>query len=414
MIKFERYTLPNGLRLLVHEDHTTPMAAINVLYDVGAKDEDPERTGFAHLFEHLMFGGSVNIPEYDKPLQLVGAQNNAFTNTDITNYYITLPAANLETAFWLESDRMLSLAFSEKSLEVQRKVVVEEFKQRYLNQPYGELWLELRPLAYEQHSYQWATIGKSIKHIEEANLEDVKTFFKKHYQPQHAILVVAGGVNTAEVLALTEKWFGNIPSGERYERKLTEEPKQTKARTKYITRAVPQDAIYRTYKMAGKKNSDYYLADLLSDTLSSGSSSRFNQEIIKNKAVFSSIDAYISGEIEPGLFVIGGKLLPGVSIAEGEATIEECLNRFLTDGFYPNELNKLRNKFETTYRFQELSVLNKAMNLAYFELLGDAQLYNTEIDRYLAPNENDIQAYAKQLLVADQCSTLYYQAQPEK
>src|SRR5690554_812885 len=230
MVKYNRFILKNGLRVLVHEDPSTPMAVMNILYDVGARDEDEDQTGFAHLFEHLMFGGSVNIPQYDKPLQLVGGENNAFTSNDITNYYITLPAVNLETAFWLESDRMLGLAFNEKSLEVQRNVVCEEFKQRYLNQPYGDAWLRLRPLAYQVHPYRWATIGRALEHIEQARMEDVKAFFAKHYTPENAILAVAGHVRTDDVKQLAEKWFGPISSGERYVRRLPVEPEQLEPR----------------------------------------------------------------------------------------------------------------------------------------------------------------------------------------
>ncbi|MGN6638273.1 MAG: M16 family metallopeptidase, partial [Mucilaginibacter sp.] len=313
MVKFNRFTLKNGLRVLVHEDHATPMAVLNILYDVGARDEDPDKTGFAHLFEHLMFGGSVNIPHYDVPLQRVGGENNAFTTNDITNYYITLPVENIETAFWLESDRMLSLAFSEKSLEVQRNVVIEEFKQRYLNQPYGDVWLKLRPLVYKKHPYRWATIGKEIKHIEDARIEDVKAFFKKHYNPQNAIMVVAGNVDTEKVKELAEKWFGPIPAGEKYHRSLPTEPEQREARRETVSAKVPLNDLYIAFHMPGRLEPGYYAVDLISDILSRGYSSRLYKDLVKDQELFSEIHAYNIGSFDCGMFVVEGKPLEHVS-----------------------------------------------------------------------------------------------------
>jgi predicted Zn-dependent peptidase len=274
MIHFERYILKNGLTLLFHKDTTTPLAVVNTLFDVGARDESEEKTGFAHLFEHLMFGGSVNIPDFDAPLQMAGGESNAFTSNDITNYYDVLPKTNIETALWLESDRMLSLAFTDKSLEVQRNVVIEEFKQRYLNQPYGDVWLELRPLAYTNHPYKWATIGKEIKHIEEAKMDDVKAFFKKHYCPANAILCIAGNFEFEEIKALVEKWYGDIPAGIKPARILDAEPVQEEYREKTIERAVPTDAFYYAFKMPERRNELYYIADLLSDALGRDKSAR--------------------------------------------------------------------------------------------------------------------------------------------
>src|ERR1700761_8060643 len=327
MVKFNRFTLDNGLRVIVHEDHTTPMAVLNILYDVGARDENPEQTGFAHLFEHLMFGGSINIPQYDEPLQRVGGENNAFTSNDITNYYITLPAANMETAFWLESDRMLSLAFSEKSLEVQRNVVIEEFKQRYLNQPYGDVWLRLRPLAYKTHPYQWATIGKEIKHIEDARIEDVKAFFKKHYNPQNAIMVVGGDITVEQVKQLSEKWFGPIPAGEKYVRNIPQEPEQHEARRETVTAKVPLNDIYIAFQMPGRLDEGYYEIDLVSDILSRGNSSRLYRTLVKDKQLFSEVHAYNMGSFDKGMFVIEGKPLENVSIETAEAAIWEELEK---------------------------------------------------------------------------------------
>lgn len=410
MVSFERFTLANGLKVLVHEDPTTPMAVVNILYDVGARDEHPDQTGFAHLFEHLMFGGSVNIPSYDEPLQRVGGENNAFTSNDITNYYITLPSVNLETAFWLESDRMLSLAFSEKSLEVQRNVVCEEFKQRYLNQPYGDVWLKLRPMAYKQHPYQWATIGKSPDHIENANIKDVKAFFNRHYNPSNAIMVVGGDVKLEEVKRLSEKWFGNIPAGQKLPRLLPKEDDQTDERKETFQANVPLDALYKVFHMPARIEQGYYAADLISDILSRGNSSRLFRNLLKDRKLFSEINAYLTGSLDAGLFVVEGKPLPGVSMDVAEAAIWEELDRISTELVPDAELTKVKNKMESTMVFSEMSLLDKAMNLAYFELLGDANELNLETQKYLDVNSEEIRSQAKQIFRKQNSSTLYYLA----
>lgn len=408
MINFNRFTLANGLSVLVHEDDTTPMAVLNILYDVGARDEEEGRTGFAHLFEHLMFGGSVNIPSYDEPLQRVGGENNAFTSNDITNYYITLPAVNIETAFWLESDRMLSLAFSEKSLETQRNVVCEEFKQRYLNQPYGDVWLKLRPLAYHKHPYRWATIGQDLAQIENAKMEDVKAFFKKHYNPQNAIMVVGGNVKTEEVKQLAEKWFGNIPAGEKYYRNLPKEPVQTETRKLTVEANVPLNAIYIAFKMPARLDKSYQIYDLMSDVLSQGQSSRLFNSLLKEQKLFSDINAYITASIDQGLFVVEGKLVEGVKMEEAEAAIWRELEKLTNEQVTENELTKVKNKSESIMVFSEMNLLDKAMNLAYYELLGDAANLNTEIDKYLKITAAQIQEAARETFRKEQSSTLYY------
>lgn len=410
MVHFDRFTLENGLRVLVHQDSTTPMAVLNILYDVGARDEEEGRTGFAHLFEHLMFGGSVNIPVYDEPLQRVGGENNAFTSNDITNYYITLPATNLETAFWLESDRMLSLAFSEKSLETQRNVVSEEFKQRYLNQPYGDVWLKLRPLAYQKHPYRWATIGQDLAQIENAQMADVKAFFNKHYHPKNAIMVVGGNVDLAEVKRLAEKWFGPIPAGEKYERNLPAEPLQLEQRTQTVTANVPLNAIYVAFKMCNRQHSDYQVFDLLSDVLSQGQSSRLYNSLLKEKQLFSEINAYITSSIDEGLFVVDGKLVEGVSMEQAEAAIWEELEKLQQQLVNEAELTKVKHKSESIMVFAEMNLLDKAMNLAYYELLGDAAMLNVEIDKYLAITAQQLQEVAKKTFKKEKSSTLYYLA----
>jgi predicted Zn-dependent peptidase len=411
MVKFNRFTLDNGLRVIVHEDHTTPMAVLNILYDVGARDENSDQTGFAHLFEHLMFGGSVHIPSYDEPLQRVGGENNAFTSNDITNYYITLPSANIETAFWLESDRMLNLAFSEKSLDVQRNVVAEEFKQRYLNQPYGDVWLRLRPLVYKTHPYQWATIGKELAHIINAQMDDVKAFFKKHYNPQNAIMVVGGDVTLAQVKDLSEKWFGPIPAGERYHRNLPQEPEQAEERRETVVAKVPLNDIYIAFQMPGRMDPGYYETDLISDILARGNSSRLHRNLIKNKQLFSEIHAYMTGSTDKGMFVIEGKPLANVSIEQAEEQIWEELEKLKNEIISPDELTKVKNKTESTMVFSEMALLDKAMNLAHFELLGDADLLNHETEKYLAISAEQIQEQAKKLFRKDNASTMIYLAE---
>lgn len=408
MIEFSKFELANGLRVIHHYDPSTPLAVMNILYNVGSRDENPEKTGFAHLFEHLMFGGSVNIPDFDGPLQAAGGENNAFTNTDITNYYLTIPANNIETGFWLESDRMLSLAFGEKSLEVQRKVVIEEFKQRYLNQPYGDVWLKLRDLAYTTHPYKWATIGKEIKHIEDATLEDVKAFFKKFYNPNNAIMCIAGGVKIEEVKELCEKWFGDIPKNERNQNHYPAEPEQTEARSLTVKADVPANAIYKAYHCVARTDDKYYSTDLVSDVLSRSNSSRLYTELLKNKGLFTDINAYVTGEIDKGLFIVAGRLVDDVSVEEAEKAIEEELQKIQNELVTDEELEKVKNQVETTVTFSEISALNKAMGLCYGELLGNANLINEEVEMYKAITKEEIQQRAKELFRPENCSTIYY------
>ncbi|HRH64592.1 MAG TPA: pitrilysin family protein [Bacteroidia bacterium] len=410
MITYKKFVLQNGLRVLHHHDTSTPLVCLNVLYDVGARDEEPDKTGFAHLFEHLMFGGSVNIPNYDEPLQRAGGENNAFTTNDITNYYLTLPAENCETAFWLESDRMLSLAFSEKSLEVQRNVVIEEFKQRYYNQPYGDVWLLLRPLAYKVHPYLWNTIGKEISHIENAKMEEVKAFFKKFYNPSNAILVIAGNIEFERAKELSEKWFAPIAPVQVKPRNLPQEPQQTEARKLTVQRDVPLDAIYKAYHVGARGDDDYHAMDMVSDILSNGKSARLYLELVKNKQLFSEINAYMSGDLDKGLFIISGKLVKGVSMEVAEAAIEEELDKFKSNLLEERELTKIKNKLESILVFSEMNILNKAMNLATFELMGDANLINQETEKYLAVSAEKIQQVLTKYVQKENCSTLYYMA----
>lgn len=384
------------------------MVAVNVLYDVGARDEEPARTGFAHLFEHLMFGGSENIPSYDEPLQMAGGENNAYTTNDITNYYIQLPIQNMETAFWLESDRMKSLAFSEKSLDVQRKVVSEEFKEHYLNKPYGDAWHHLRLLAYKKHPYQWMTIGKDLKHIEDAKLEDVKAFFFKHYRPVNAILCVAGNVETDQVKQLAEKWFGDIPSGDRYVRKITQEPEQQDARVQTVYADVPLDAIYKAWHIGGRLSLPYYAADLITEVMGNGYASRLYQRLVKEQQLFSNISCYHTGSLDPGLLIVEGKVVEGRSVDEANAAIELEMQKLVQDGITDDELVKAKNKIEAMIEFEDTSLLSRANNIAFYELLGDASLINSELERYQSVTAGFLQETAKNILRADNCSTLLY------
>ena len=408
MIQFEKFTLTNGLKVIVHQDISTPIVAFNVLYNVGSRDEDENHTGFAHLFEHLMFGGSVNIPNFDEPLQKVGGENNAFTSNDITNYYITLPKENLETAFWLESDRMLSLAFTEKSLEVQRQVVIEEFKQNYLNQPYGDVWLLLRPLAYQVHPYKWATIGKEISHIENATMQEVKDFFNTYYTPNNAILSVAGNIELDEIKQLTEKWFGGIPLGNNNNKNLPKEPSQKEGRRLEVKRKVPANAIYKAYKMCSKTHPDFYATDLLTDILSLGNSSKLYISLIKEQKLFSNINDYVLGSFDDGLLIISGHISENVSFNDAEKGIINELEKIKKLAVTPKELEKVKNKVESMQAFSETSVLNKAMNLAINELLGDANKVNTDIETYRKVSAEDIRRLTNEIFNESNCSTLIY------
>jgi zinc protease len=410
MISFEEFELDNGLRVIVHEDPTVQIAVMNILYDVGSRDEHPDKTGFAHLFEHLMFGGSKNIPNYDEPLQRVGGENNAFTNTDITNYYLTLPASNIETAFWLESDRMMSLSFDPKTLEVQRKVVIEEFKQRYLNQPYGDVWLKLRPLAYQVHPYQWATIGKEISHIENATMDDVRAFFFRYYVPDNAILVVAGNVTVAQVKILAGKWFGPIQPGKK-SRSLPREPQQKQRRFMEVKGQVPADAFYKAWHMPGRFDQDYYAIDLLTDMLGRGPSSRLYQKLVKEKEIFTSISAFAMGSVDPGLLVVNGRVKGGVTLKTAEEEVGEIIQNLRSNGSTEEELGKVKNQAESILEFGEVEVINRAMNLAFAKLSGDANLVNAEAKKIEQVTPADIKRVSNQILREENASVLYYQAQ---
>jgi len=430
-MKINKHILPNGLRLVHYQDLSTQMVALNIVYDVGARDEDPEHTGFAHLFEHLMFGGSVNIPDYDAPLQSAGGENNAWTNNDITNYYLTVPKSNVEIGFWLESDRMLELAFSEQSLEVQRGVVMEEFKQRCLNQPYGDvghlaLWFLyrrgcclnqpygdvghlIRPLAYEVHPYRWPTIGKDLSHIEQATLEEVKSFFYRFYAPNNAVLAVTGNISWEEAVRLTEKWFGPIPHRNVPVRQLPQEPVQTQERRQVVKRPVPLDALFMAFHMCSREHPDYYAFDILSDILSNGRSSRLNRRLVQEQKLFSGIDAYISGTRDAGLLHISGKPSAGVSLEQAEAAVRKELQELQQVAIDEQELEKVKNKFESTQIFGNINYLNVATNLAWFELTGQAEDIDREVERYRAVTAERLKTVAQETFREENSVVLYYE-----
>lgn len=411
MIHYEHFLLDNGLNVYVHEDHTSPMAAFNLCYNVGSRDENEDKTGFAHLFEHLMFGGSANIPKFDEPIQKVGGENNAFTSPDITNYYMTLPAVNIETAFWLESDRMQSLSFDPKVLEVQKNVVIEEFKQRYLNQPYGDVWLKLRLLAYQKHSYKWATIGKDISHIENATMEDVKSFFYANYLPNNATLVVGGKVNVNQIKQLAEKWFGPIKAGNKNQRNLPQEVKQTAPRFLETAAKVPLDAIYKTYHMQGKHQNGFFAADLMSDILGRGKSARFHQKLVKEQKLFNSISAYVTSSLDPGLFVVSGNLNKGVLLEDANLAIENVLEELKSQTLQESELEKVKNQAYSTHAFGEVELLSRVMNLAFAANAGNAEWCNEDLQKLAEVSTEDVLIQSNSILDKNNCSTLFYRSE---
>ena len=410
MLNYNKFFLKNGLTVLFIQDKTTPLAVVNTIYDVGARDESKNKTGFAHLFEHLMFGGSINVSDFDTPLQLAGGENNAFTSNDITNYYNVLPAKNIETALWLESDRMLSLSFTQKSLDIQKNVVIEEFKQHYLNQPYGDVWLELRPLTYRKHPYQWATIGKEISHIENATISDVKSFFSKHYSPSNAILCIAGDFELNEVKSMVKKWYNEIPAGQKYCRNIVREAKQKKFREKTIYRNVPANSFYYAFKMPGRLDPDFLTIDVISDALGRDKSSRLYNSLKKELKLVSSINCFITGSIDDGLLIISGKLNNNISFEKLDKAIWEEINLLLSHNLSKNDLNRIMNKIRTSKEFENMGILNQAMNLCYYELLGDADMINKESNIYNQIKVDDINRVAKLILKKSSCSLLKVKA----
>ncbi len=410
VIAYNRFVLENGLRVLVHEDKSTPLVAVNVLYNVGARDEDPQKTGMAHLFEHLMFNGSATVPDFDEIIQQAGGENNAFTNNDITNFYEILPADNLEVAFWAESDRMHQLSFDERSLDVQRKVVIEEFNETCLNQPYGDVWHYIADMAYKVHPYRWPTIGKIPEHVAKTTLEDVKAFYQRHYCPNNAILVVTGNAGAEQVKYFAEKWFGTIPAGDLPARALPQEPPQEKLQQRVNQANVPVDALYLAFHAPSRTAFDYYVADLLSDLLSNGTSARLYRRLLKEQQLFAQIDCYLTGSIDPGLLIIEGQPAAGVNLEKAEAAIWKELELLQNEPVSERELQKWKNKTESQIAFADLSIVNRAINLAFFELLGNPDLINEEANIYHRVTVADIQRLSRRLFTQANCSELYYRA----
>jgi len=412
MIRFERHTLSNGLRVIVHRDEGTPMATTNILYDAGSRDEDPDATGFAHLFEHLMFEGTPRIPVFDVPVMMSGGENNAFTNNDITNYYITLPANNLETALWLESDRMRGLDLQEERLNNQKSVVTEEFRQRYLNQPYGDLLLLLRPLAYRVHPYRWSAIGMDITHIEKADSASARHFYDRFYTPSNAILSVAGNVDPDKVFSLAEKWFGDIPSGLPGNRNLPAEPEQDERRFLTVHRPVPSAHLVIAFHTGARNSRDFYILDLLTDILAGCDSARFPSILVRNKELFSDADIYLSGEADPGLVIFSGRVKDGVDILKAEEAVSYELGRLTAGNVTSEELEKARNRYESHRLMSYMSPANKAFNLAYHEVLGDVSGINTENEQYMSVTREEIADASQRTFRPQNSSVIHYL--PEK
>ncbi|MDX9725181.1 MAG: pitrilysin family protein [Bacteroidales bacterium] len=414
MISFSRFTLANGMRVIVHYDSSTPLVAMNLLYDTGSKDEDPSKTGMAHLFEHLMFCGSANIPEYDLPLQLAGGENNAFTNNDITDYYLTVPAGNIETAFWLESDRMLQPAFTPEKLEIQKSVVIEEFRQRYLNQPYGDSMHLIRPLAYKVHPYRWPTIGMDPSHVAGVTMEDALIFFRTYYSSRRAVLALAGNISPDKAYSLAEKWFGPVNGDVLFTRDLPQEHEQNGARDLYVERNVPADALYKVWHIGRRADSDYYTLDLLTDLLAGGDSGRLYNRLVRELRMFSEINAYITADIEPGLLIMTGKIMKGTEINKAENALNEVIDNLKHLEPAEDEMEKVRNKFESATVLSNTSIMNKALNLSINELLGDPGLINTEVERFRAVTGYMVSEAAGRYLDPGNCTTLYYKSSGKK
>ena len=408
MIPYTKKILPNGLTVVVNRDRASKLAAVNILYKVGARNEDPRHTGFAHLFEHLMFRGTREIPNFDLPVQMASGDNNAFTNNDYTDFYITLPKDNLETALWLESDRMEGLDITPAKLEAEKKVVIEEFRQRYLNQPYGDQTMLLRALAYKVHPYRWAAIGLTTDHIAEATLEDVEAFYRTHYRPSNAVLSISADIEEERMLELAEKWFAPLADRPADAAPIPQEPAQTEARREEVERDVPAPTVTVAYHMGGRTDAGFYTADLVSDLLAGGDSGRLYTHLVKERRLLSSVNAYVTGDVDPGLFVFTGQLLPGVTPEEAEAAFREEIETLQTASAAAREIEKVKNKFEANTLFGELNVMNKAMNLGFYEMLGDLALINREVGLYRAVGDDDIRSFSSRTFRPENSSTLIY------
>lgn len=414
MITFRKHKLANGLQILYHQTADSAITVFNLLYKVGARNEQPHRTGLAHLFEHLMFEGSLHISDFDRPLQLAGGENNAFTSNDITNYYITLPSNNVETAFWLESDRMLGLNLTQEKIDIQKKVVIEEYNQRYTSQPYGDVFSLLRPQVYKVHPYQWPTIGKDMQHIREVSKAELETFFQAHYAPNNAILSVVTNLPFEQITDLAEKWFGPIPAQKLSSAHYQQEPEQTKSTFQEVNRNVPLDALIKAFPMSDHLSSGYFAADALSDVLSNGKSARLHQKLVKEKALFHAINAYITGDMDRGMLVVTGHVAPGITLTQANTAVQEELETLRTEPIPETELLKIKNKFESGQRMGRMHSLNKAMNIAYYQALGDATLYNNQVPMYQSLTTSDLHREAAKLFAEQNTNTLFYRSSQQK
>lgn len=410
MIDYTQHTLANGLRVVVNRDRQSKLAAVNLLYGVGARNEDPDRTGFAHLFEHLMFRGTRRIPNFDLPVQMASGDNNAFTNNDYTDFYITLPTGNIETALWLESDRMEGLDITPEKLHTEQKVVIEEYRQRYLNQPYGDQTLLLRALAYERHPYRWAAIGRTPDHIAGATLEEVRAFYRRYYRPANAILSISADLDEERMIALAERWFSGLEARPAEKAEIPAEPEQTAPRRQEVERDVPATTVTVAYHMGARRSPDFYTADVVSDLLSGGDSSRLYRELVRTQRLLTSVNAYITGDVDPGLFIFTGQLTDGVEPAAVEEAFAREIDRLQEGGISEYELEKVRNKFEANTLFGELNIMNKAMNLGFYAMLGDLELVNGELARYRAVGAEEIRSFCRRTFRSENSSTLIYRA----
>jgi len=399
--------MSNGLTVLAHEDRSTPMAAVNLLYKAGSKHDPEDRTGLAHLLEHMMFTGSKHAEDFDSPLQLASGENNAFTNKDITNYYEILPAENLSTALWLESDRMRDLSFRETSFKTQKKVVIEEYKETCLNQPYGLVWHHMMNLAYKVHPYRWPTIGLDESHIQAIEIDDLKNYYRRFYAPENAVLCIGGNLSNAEAFDHAEEWFGDMPTFNSTNIDLyPAEPRQEEFRHGTMTTSASVEMIYLAFHMPARRNSDYFAADYISDILGNGRSSRLYQTLVKDRELFISIDAFVTGNTDPGLLVVEGRLAKGVSHDEAQAAIWEILESVKAAPIEDREYTKLYNQMISTVAFSNTSLLNNAMNLGFFEYIGDANLVNTEPELYAKVTPLEIQKMAQQIIRKENCNQL--------
>lgn len=407
-IPFAKHTFSNGLRLIIHPDHTTPLVACNIVYGVGSRDEDPQHTGMAHLFEHFMFCGSKHAAHYDQYLQKIGAVNNAYTSQDVTHYYVTAPATNLETVLWLESDRMLSLAFDEQQLQIQKQVVIEEFKENYLNRPFGDLWSKFNHLVYKKHPYRWLPIGRNIAQIEAVDMDLVKSFFFKYYRPNNAVMAISGNVDPDEVIRLVEKWFGDIPAGETLLKNYPAEKHQRKSRFKNYTGKYPHDLLVKGWLTSARNDQDFHTFDLISDLFGAGRSSYLYKEFVVKKRLFTNISCHLSATFDPGYFVILATPADHFPVEEANQILNDYLYHFNYDDTLTHNLNKVKHKVESVLLNNEIRIEDRSAMLAMMEILSGAEDIENERDKYFNVSEKSIQQVTKSLFREEKSNTVIF------